>query len=156
MLRLFAEPQQFRRRAAEDRDLVGIAETGRAEDMPDRIGHPLEAIIRADHDEPRSDLDREVAQPFGREHHRIDIDALRIHRGEAVLERRIVARYGELPLRAFLQRRALSNGADIGNGGVAVHIDSARPACRLLPAASAPKRAAPKCEAARSLIRYLS
>ena len=74
LLRLLTEPQQLRRRTAEDLDLVGLAEAGRREHMADRIGHPGEAVIRAYHDVPWPDLGREMAQRLGREDHRVAIE----------------------------------------------------------------------------------
>ena len=72
------DPQQLRRRAPENVRLLIIAERGRRKDVVDRRKLPGERIVAAEHELARAYLRRQMAQRFGGEHQRIEIDLLEI------------------------------------------------------------------------------
>src|SRR5437763_10206629 len=65
------DPEQRGGGAAQHRDLVGIAETRRAQDMIDRRARPRERIVRAHDDLAGARLGRQVTQRLGREDDRV-------------------------------------------------------------------------------------
>ncbi len=81
--RLHAE--QARCVAAEDRDLLLVAERRGGEDVVHRMLFPRDRMVGAEHDLARADLGHKVAQRLGREHQRIEIELVEIF-GRLLLE----------------------------------------------------------------------
>src|ERR1700730_15488286 len=74
----YLEPEQLSRVAAQDRDLLLVAERGRGEHVVDRMRLPGEGNVAADHDLARADLRREMAQSLGGEHEGIEIELIEV------------------------------------------------------------------------------
>src|SRR5579883_1896926 len=74
-------PQQLGGIAAEDRDLVVVAERRGGEDMVDGMLLPRNRMVGAEHDLARADLGDEVAQCLGREHQRVIVELVEIFGG---------------------------------------------------------------------------
>src|ERR1700738_2433160 len=67
-----SEAEQLRRRAAQYRDPLGVAQTGRRQHEVDLGAGPRERIVGADHDLAGAGLGDQVAQRFRSEHDRVE------------------------------------------------------------------------------------
>src|SRR5438445_328456 len=74
------DSEELRRRPAEHRHALVVAETGRAEDVVDRRPRPRERVIGAHDDLVRTGLGHQVAQRLGREDERVEVELLEIFR----------------------------------------------------------------------------
>ena len=68
------DPEELGRGAAEDSDLVVVAQARGREDVIDRHLVPWERIVSADHHLAHPALGDEMAHPFGGEHDRVEIE----------------------------------------------------------------------------------
>src|SRR6266851_510230 len=93
------DPHELRGGTAQDRDTIGVAETGRGHNSLDGALRPRVGIVSTDHEPTHADLGGEVAEAFGREYDRVVVHLPEIFR------------------RVFLDRAVRPAGADIGAGG---------------------------------------